>query len=274
MCNWHWRHSKSATRSASNTDPAGSSVMALRLWQIGENDAPNEFPPTDHALQHPNGLLAVGGDLSPDRLIHAYSRGIFPWYSEDEPILWWSPDPRTVFIPGQVHVARRLARRMRSEDYAVTLDRAFADVVTACSAPREKQIGTWLLPEMQSAYKALHARGFAHSIEVWQQGQLVGGLYGVALGHVFFGESMFSRASDMSKIALVTLSQLLRDWGYLMLDGQVASPHLERMGAVQLDRGDFEALLRRAIPTTPIPGPWPETVSLPQPEAHLPQFEE
>lgn len=244
--------------------------MALRLWQIQEGDPPGEFPPTELALQQPNGLLAVGGDLSVERLIHAYSRGIFPWYSEGEPVLWWTPDPRTVFIPGKVHVSRRLQRKIRNAGFAITIDRAFDKVVTACALPRSQSEGTWLLPEMQAAYRNLHKLGHAHSIEVWHMGQLVGGLYGIALGRAFFGESMFSTLSDMSKIALATLSDLLNQWGYMVLDGQVASPHLKRMGAITMERENFEALLKQAVPRKPEPDSWTEPASLAQHPDHLP----
>ncbi|HYW03088.1 MAG TPA: leucyl/phenylalanyl-tRNA--protein transferase [Gammaproteobacteria bacterium] len=215
------------------------------------------FPDPSRALRHPNGLLAAGGDLGPERLIAAYKRGIFPWYSAGEPILWWSPDPRTVFLPGGVHVSRRLARRLRRGEFGVTLDRDFAAVVRGCAEPRRDHEGTWLTPEMQQAYCRLHALGVAHSVEVWAGDELAGGLYGVALGRVFFGESMFRRRSDASKVALAVLSRQLRLWNFLVFDCQVGSPHLYRMGAVDIPRQRFLELVQRGtLGDRPAPGPW------------------
>lgn len=215
------------------------------------------FPDPSRALRHPNGLLAAGGDLSPERLIAAYQRGIFPWYSAGEPILWWSPDPRTVFLPGAVHVSRRLARRLRRAEFSVTLDRDFVTVVRACAGPRRDHAGTWLTPEMQQAYCRLHALGIAHSVEVWADGELAGGLYGVALGRAFFGESMFSRRSDASKVALAVLSRQLQLWDFLVFDCQVGSPHLYRMGAIDMPRRQFLELVQRAtLGDRPAPGTW------------------
>lgn len=213
----------------------------------------------------------MGGDLSPERLLAAYRHGIFPWFSEDEPVLWWSPDPRTVFIPGQIRTSQRLARRIRQGGFALTLDRAFDEVMLRCAEPRRSGPETWLSPQMRQAYSRLHQLGFAHSIEVWQNGRLVGGLYGVALGRVFFGESMFSRATDMSKVALVILGQCLKDWGYLLLDGQVGSRHLYNMGAVDMPRLEFERLLEQAVPRNPQPSRWSAIKTLPSNPAHLPE---
>lgn len=240
------------------------------LLQLRPEDPPNHFPELDDALNEPNGLLAFGGDLSPERLIAAYSRGIFPWYSNGEPILWWSPDPRTVFIPGQTHVSRRLSRRIRKADFAITLDYAFEQVVLECSRPRANDAGTWLTSEMRDAYGRLHALGFAHSIEVWQLGQLVGGLYGVALDKAFFGESMFSLVTDMSKIALTLLSRQLALWEFKIFDAQVASPHLYRMGAVEVSRNHFQQLLNEAVTCSPEPGVWAYSKCLPSSVDHLP----
>ncbi len=246
--------------------------MTFKLQHILPGDPPDAFPATHTALRQPNGLLAVGGDLSTERLISAYSRGIFPWFSEGEPILWWTPDPRTVFRPGEVHVSKKLQRLLKRGEFAVTLDGAFADVMLHCAQPRRRDSGTWLLPNMRAAYQALHEKGFAHSVEVWQHGQLVGGLYGIALGRAFFGESMFSRRSDMSKVALVMLSRQLKEWGFLLFDGQVGSAHLYRMGAVDIPRAEFEKLLCRAVPTVPRPARWENTPLLPAPAEHLPAF--
>ena len=199
-----------------------------------------EFPPPERALEDPNGLLAAGGDLSPERLLDAYRHAIFPWFSEGTPILWWCPEPRTVFETDRPHVSRRLRRWLRQCDWTIRVDSAFAEVVHACAAPRADQDGTWITQHMFEAYCELHALGHAHSIEAFDTGQrLVGGLYGVALGRMFFAESMFSRASNGSKVALLGLCRLLRDWGFPLCDAQVASPHLARMGAKQMPRAAF-----------------------------------
>ncbi|GAB0150053.1 MULTISPECIES: leucyl/phenylalanyl-tRNA--protein transferase [Marichromatium] len=203
------------------------------------------FPDVSQAMREPNGLLAVGGDLSTTRLRQAYRHGIFPWYSEGDPILWWSPDPRSVLIPEQVHVSRSLAKRLRRADHRVTFDRDFAAVIRACAAPRADEAGTWLVPEMIDAYERLHAQGLAHSVEVWRDDELIGGLYGVAVGKAFFGESMFSRASDGSKIALVQLCRRLAEWGFGLIDCQMHTHHLQRMGAEEIPRRDFIARLER-----------------------------
>ncbi|MCU7853884.1 MAG: leucyl/phenylalanyl-tRNA--protein transferase [Candidatus Thiodiazotropha sp. (ex Monitilora ramsayi)] len=197
------------------------------------------FPDVSLAEREPNGLLAVGGDLTPQRLISAYMQGIFPWFSEDEPILWWSPDPRTVLYPEKIRISRSLRKTLRRKQFQVSFDRDFAGVIKGCAAPRDNSPGTWLLPEMIEAYHQQHALGLAHSVEVWQDGVLVGGLYGMAIGAVFFGESMFSQVQDSSKIALVHLSHTLSDWGYRMIDCQVYTPHLASLGAEQIPRQVF-----------------------------------
>lgn len=212
-----------------------------RLHWLDPRRPEQPFPDPSLALADPNGLLAIGGDLSMTRLVNAYRSGVFPWFNPDEPILWWSPDPRCVFKPGAVHVSRSLAKRMRQGGYAVSFDLAFAAVLDACAGPRRAGRGTWLGPEMRAAYLGLHRRGLAHSVELWQEGQLKGGLYGVALGRVFFGESMFSHATDASKLALVHLARQLADWGFPLIDCQVASPHLMTLGAVTLPRAVFRA---------------------------------
>ena len=197
------------------------------------------FPPAHRALKRPNGLLAAGGDLSADTLVDAYSHGIFPWYSEGDPILWWSPDPRMVLPSAELHVSRSLRRRLLRRDVRVSFDEAFPDVLTACAAPRGDDTGTWLLPEMQAAYLALRAQGLAHSIEVWMGQDLIGGLYGVALGRMFFGESMFSRRADGSKLALAYLAAQLTTWGLPLIDCQMDTEHLQSMGARLVPRKLF-----------------------------------
>lgn len=212
------------------------------------------FPPVEEA-EH--GLLAVGGDLSCARLLHAYAHGIFPWYSEGEPILWHSPDPRFVLTHESFRVPKRLERVVRSERYRITMDEAFHDVVEACaSTPRAGQRGTWITTEMKSAYHELHHQGWAHSVEAWRNGELVGGLYGVSLGAAFFGESMFSRASDGSKVAFVKLMRQLAAWNITLIDCQVETSHLARFGAESWPRERYLTALRRAMRTPTRRGRW------------------
>ena len=201
------------------------------------------FPPLETALREPNGLLAAGGDLRPERLLAAYRHGCFPWYQEGQPLLWWSPDPRTVLFPDELHVSRSLRKRMRHGDYRVTFDKAFAEVIQGCAGPRSYADGTWITTPMQDAYIRLHEMGVAHSVEVWQQGQLVGGLYGLAMGELFFGESMFSRATDASKVGFVTLVERLREWGFALIDCQMPTRHLESFGARSIPRAAFAEAL-------------------------------
>ncbi len=201
------------------------------------------FPPLETALREPNGLLAAGGDLRPERLLAAYRHGCFPWYQEGQPLLWWSPDPRTVLFPDELHVSRSLRKRMRHGDYRVTFDKAFAEVIQGCAGPRSYADGTWITTPMQDAYVRLHEMGVAHSVEVWQQGQLVGGLYGLAMGELFFGESMFSRATDASKVGFVTLVERLREWGFALIDCQMPTRHLESFGARSIPRAAFAEAL-------------------------------
>ncbi|HAW62341.1 MAG TPA: leucyl/phenylalanyl-tRNA--protein transferase [Pseudomonas sp.] len=201
------------------------------------------FPPLETALREPNGLLAAGGDLRPERLLAAYRHGCFPWYQEGQPLLWWSPDPRTVLFPDELHVSRSLRKRMRHGDYQVTFDKAFAEVIQGCAGPRSYADGTWITTPMQDAYIRLHEMGVAHSVEVWQQGQLVGGLYGLAMGELFFGESMFSRATDASKVGFVTLVERLREWGFALIDCQMPTRHLESFGARSIPRAAFAEAL-------------------------------
>lgn len=244
-------------------------MSGIRLYWLDPNQPDGAFPDPSLALDEPNGLLAMGGDLSPERLLRAYALGIFPWYNPEESILWWSPDPRTVFPTDGVHVSRRFQRTLAHADYAVTLDEAFDAVIDQCAALRAKREGTWLGPEMRAAYKRLHTMGHAHSVEVWRHGALIGGLYGVACGRVFFGESMFSCERDASKIALVWLARQLRDWGYEYLDGQVGSDHLYRMGAVDIPRRQFLAAIRRTTPAGVPSTPWHFTIAAPRCHVHL-----
>lgn len=217
---------------------------------------PNEFPPVSQALDDPDGLLAAGGDLAPERLLAAYRRGIFPWYSKRQPILWWSPDPRTVFATDAMHVPRRLARWLRGCTWMLRADTAFAEVVRACAAPRARERGTWIGADMRAAYERLHALGHAHSVEAWDGAALVGGIYGVAIGRMFFGESMFSTADNGSKAALLALARALRDWGFPLLDAQVASPHLFTLGAHEMKRAEFCARVEALTAEPGVQGSW------------------
>lgn len=213
------------------------------------------FPPPGQALREPDGLLALGGDLSATRLLEAYRHGIFPWYGPDEPILWWSPDPRCVFRTDDVHVSRRLRRQMRQSRWTISIDRAFDDVMRQCAAPRAGQSGgTWIVEDMLDAYAALHRSGHAHSVEVRDGDTLVGGLYGVAVGCMFCGESMFSAASGGSKMALVCLARLLGSWGFPFLDAQIGNPHLYSMGATDMPRREFLTRLEKLVVTKPDAG--------------------
>ncbi|MGE6605144.1 leucyl/phenylalanyl-tRNA--protein transferase [Halomonas sp. NPDC076908] len=207
-----------------------------------------KFPTTNMALDSPNGLLAAGGELSPTWLVEAYRRGIFPWYSDDDPILWWSPDPRMILLPEQFKQRRSLTKRLRHGGFHITLDQHFDQVIQACAAPRGADAGTWITDEMHEAYCLLHALGIAHSIEVHQGGQLVGGLYGLAMGPVFFGESMFSRAPDASKVALAHLARAMREHGGKLIDCQMHTPHLASLGAITVARTTFINYLNNWLP--------------------------
>jgi len=209
-------------------------------WLAANN---TRFPPVEHALDDPNGLLAAGGDLSPDRLLAAYRQGIFPWFNPGEPILWWSPDPRCILFPEDLHLSRSLRKRLRRQDYQVTFDQAFDEVIQACADIRSEKGGTWISQPMQIAYNELHRRGVAHSVEVWIEGELAGGLYGLAMGRMFFGESMFSRQRDASKIAFSHLAVQLQGWGFNLIDCQVYNPHLASLGATVIPRKAFSRLL-------------------------------
>ncbi|MBS0510385.1 MAG: leucyl/phenylalanyl-tRNA--protein transferase [Proteobacteria bacterium] len=210
-------------------------------WLVGRP----AFPPVDQALGEPNGLLAAGGELSPRWLLEAYHHGIFPWFSEGEPILWWSPDPRLVLVPGDIRISRSLRKRLRRGEFDVRLDTAFADVLAGCAAPRGMGTGTWITADMQAAYGEMHELGYAHSVECWQGCELVGGLYGMALGRAFFGESMFARVTDASKVALVHLARLLALRDYAVIDCQMTTAHLQSLGAREISRAQFVTGLAR-----------------------------
>jgi len=231
--------------------------MPLRLHRL-ERAADAPFPPVTTALNEPNGLLAFGGDLSPTRLLNAYRSGIFPWYSEGEPILWWSPEPRMVLPPEQLHLSRRRRRELRHSDWQINADGDFAAVISHCAElPRHGRIGTWITAEMRAAYVDMHRLGHAHSIEVRDaSGDLVGGLYGLAIGHMFFGESMFSLRSGASQVACAALCRRLQEWGYALLDGQVESAHLATLGFRAMPRLAFVETCRRASAEPMPPGHW------------------
>ncbi|MFP5418525.1 MAG: leucyl/phenylalanyl-tRNA--protein transferase [Gammaproteobacteria bacterium] len=214
------------------------------------------FPPVETALKEPNGLLAMGGDLSLERLLDAYRHGIYPWFNPGEPILWWSPDPRMVLVPAEVRVTRSLAKRMRNGGFELRVDTAFGEVMAACAAPRGGRTGTWISDEMVTAYTRLHQAGYAHSIETWQGDELVGGLYGVAIGRMFYGESMFSRVPDASKVALVRLARQLRIWEFGLIDCQMETAHLASLGARTVPRPAFTARLAELVNLPSTPGRW------------------
>ncbi|MHB0776477.1 leucyl/phenylalanyl-tRNA--protein transferase [Halomonas sp. WWR20] len=217
---------------------------------------PVQFPDVSHALDEPDGLLAAGGSLTPAWLLAAYRRGIFPWFSEGQPILWWSPDPRLVLFPQELKVRRSLAKRVRNGGFRVTFDNAFAEVMHACATIRAETDGTWITPEMEAAYCALHDKGYAHSVETWHEGRLVGGLYGISLGRIFFGESMFSLMRDASKVALVHLTRHLGAHGVELIDCQVHTTHLASLGARDIARATFIDYLERHAHQEPPTGLW------------------
>ena len=225
--------------------------MSYQPTWITDDSPPDAFPEIESALVEPNGLLAIGGDLSPARLMHAYRRGIFPWYSDGQPILWWSPDPRAVMFPGRMHVSRSLRKVIRQRRFRVTCNQAFDEVVAGCAEPRPGQQGTWITGGMESAYLALHRLGHAHSLECWREERLAGGIYGVAIGRVFFGESMFSRESNASKVALAELCSM----GFKLIDCQIPNPHLDRLGAEMIPRRHFAEFLLKWCEAKPVMGP-------------------
>lgn len=227
----------------------------LDIPQLGA-DPGSPFPASRQALKEPNGLLAWGGDLKPERLLNAYRAGIFPWYTENQPLLWWSPAPRCVIFPADIHVSKRTLRRYNSGQYTLTADTDFSGVIQACAEDRGDRGGTWITSGMLDAYSDLHRLGHAHSIEAWQNGQLAGGIYGLAIGTVFFGESMFTRQTDAGKIALTALCKQLVRWSFGMLDCQVRNPHLMRMGAQEVSRQEFEQRLSEGVAKTCPAGVW------------------
>lgn len=217
---------------------------------------PDQFPPPDTALREPNGLLAAGGELSPQWLLAAYRCGIFPWYMPGEPILWWSPDPRMVLFPQELHVGRSLAKLMRNRAYTIRFDTAFREVMLACAEPRSDAMGTWISSEVLEGYCALHQQGYAHSIETWIDDELAGGLYGVALGEVFYGESMFARRPDASKIAFAYLVPWLQQQGFALIDCQMRTHHLARFGGREIPRDEFVERLMQLVAKPRAPGLW------------------
>lgn len=228
----------------------------MQLTILNPKNPAQEFPPLNKALREPDGLLAIGGCLSKRRLLSAYRHGIFPWYNPGEPILWWSPNPRLVLFPNKLKVSRSLRKTLHKNIFSVTFDKAFNEVIAACAAPRKEGGGTWITTEISQAYKELHQLGIAHSIETWFEGELVGGLYGVALGSVFFGESMFHTRTDASKVAFVSLVQQLESWGYQLIDCQVQTRHLTSFGAEEIDRAYFAQLLNEYCDIPAHPSAW------------------
>ncbi|MGY6216087.1 leucyl/phenylalanyl-tRNA--protein transferase [Methylolobus aquaticus] len=226
------------------------------LKVLNPHDRNQPFPPVESALEDPNGLLAIGGCLSVRRLVNAYRHGIFPWYSVGEPILWWSPNPRLVLEPEGFNLSRTLRRSLRREEFQFSCDRAFEAVLHACSEPRAYAQGTWLTPEMKRAYVEMHRQGYAHSVEAWQGDELVGGLYGVAIGRMFFGESMFHRVDNASKAALAFACAAMAHWGYRLIDCQVHTPHLMSLGAREIARAEFVTLLGRHRDAKVDPSAW------------------
>lgn len=243
-----------------SAEPCGTEAM-FRLndtgpYWIDPEDAEIRFPAVEHALREPDGLLALGGDLCSERLLLAYRSGIFPWFGPRQPILWWSPDPRLVLSPEQLNISRSLARVLRRDRFTVTMDRDFPAVIAQCAAPRRGQAGTWITDEMRAAYLRLHDEGHAHSVECWLDDELVGGLYGVAIGHIFFGESMFTTVPDASKVAFVRLVEQLRNWGYPLVDCQVHTDHLASLGASAIARDEFIGILNRHCDSPPGHARW------------------
>ena len=223
---------------------------------LSATGSPEDFPPASSALHEPNGLLAVGGCLDPEWLLAAYVKGLFPWYEAGQPILWWSPDPRAILFPNELHVSRRLQRTIRKSSVRMSADTDFAAVIEACAAPRQYTEETWITPQMREAYTTMHSLGWAHSFEAWDDDELIGGLYGLAIGNVFFGESMFSRRTDASKIAFVNGVAYLRDRGFELIDCQVWSHHLKTLGARTMPREEFLELLSSLCNTAREPGAW------------------
>lgn len=223
----------------------------MPVYYLGKDPV---FPPAEFA--DPDGILAVGGDLSPERLMEAYTHGIFPWYSSETPIIWWSPDPRFVIYPHEVKVSKSMRQVLRRKIFDIRFDTSFRDVITACSGKRRHEKGTWITPEMIEAYVVLHDLGYAHSIEAWHNGSLAGGLYGVSIGGIFFGESMFSRESNASKAAFIILAENLKNLGFDLIDSQVHTDHMESLGAIEMDRKNFLTVVTRSVIRESITGNW------------------
>ena len=229
----------------------------MTIFDLAEN---TDFPLAETAGRQ--GMLAVGGDLSPRRLLRAYGRGIFPWYADGEPILWWSPDPRFVFFPADMHVPRSLKKILNKKIFHLTFDRAFAEVISGCARPRQDQNGTWITEEMRQAYIRLHMLGYAHSLEAWHDGELAGGIYGIALGRCFFAESMFHLESNASKVVLFALARALNKMGFILIDCQFHSPHLAAWGARSIARRQYLELLGTGISHATLKGNWGEILPL------------
>ena len=231
-------------------------TITMQLPILDPSDPNQDFPAIETALTDPDGLLAAGGCLSAQRIINAYRQGIFPWFSPDEPILWWSPNPRLVLFPESLNVSRSLRKTIRKEIFTLTYDQAFPQVMQYCASPRAEETGTWITEDMYQAYNKLHQQGVAHSFEAWFNGELVGGLYGIAIGQVFFGESMFHRKTDASKVAFYHAVKQLSEWGYQLIDCQVHSDHLSSLGAEEIDRNDFSQLLKQYCTLKPSDQAW------------------
>lgn len=228
----------------------------MQLTVLDSRQPNQAFPELETALDEPNGLIALGGCLRPQRIVNAYKRGIFPWFNPDEPILWWSPDPRLVLLPDRIQVSHSLNKTIRKQLFEIRYDSAFEQVVDACAQPRCNQAGTWITREMKQAYQTLHELGIAHSVEAWQKRELVGGLYGVAIGQVFFGESMFHRKTDASKVVFVQLARQLMAWSYQLIDCQVRTEHLISLGAEEMSRVTFAAQLQILCEQQPVDEAW------------------
>jgi leucyl/phenylalanyl-tRNA---protein transferase len=231
-------------------------MKKMQLTVLDPNNPEQNFPPINDALSVPDGLLAVGGCLSQTRLLNAYRQGVFPWNSPDEPILWWSPDPRLVLFPDKLIISKSLSKTLRKQKFTFTINKVFTDVVAACAQPRKEELGTWITEGIFEAYRELHKSGYAHSAEAWLNGKLVGGLYGVAMGRVFFGESMFHTETDASKVAFASLVERLKYWGYQLVDCQVSTRHLISFGAEEISRVEFGQLLDQYCESAPEHTAW------------------
>jgi leucyl/phenylalanyl-tRNA--protein transferase len=228
----------------------------MQLTILDPNNPEQNFPALNRALIEPDGLLAIGGCLSKNRLLNAYRHGIFPWFNPEDPILWWSPNPRLVLFPDKLYISRSLRKTIRKQIFTVTIDQAFDKVIAACAKPRKEGAGTWITKEINEAYNELHQLGIAHSAEAWLNDELVGGLYGVTLGRVFFGESMFHTKTDASKVVFASLVEQLKSWNYQLIDCQMHTPHLESLGAQEIDRNYFATLLDKYCDTPANQAAW------------------